>query len=103
MYRYRLIALMLVVLTTTVSAAPPVPIGKTFVGHDTLKPKRDELADAQACLDGLVWPAVEFEIRCDRARERTGDMLIRFPSPVPTGDANNDLVAMEWYVAHDED
>ncbi len=103
MFRNGLMILMLVVFTTTASAAPPVPFGKTFVGRDTLNPARDDLEDAQACLDGLVWPAVEFAVRCDPARQRTGDMLIRFPSPVPCGDANNDLVALEWYVAHDEE
>jgi len=103
MYRIGLTTLLLAVLTATVSAQAPVPFGKTFLGQDTLKPTRDDLDDAQACLDGLVWTAAEFEVRCDRPRERTGDMLIRFPSPVPSGDANNDLVAMEWYVARDEE
>lgn len=102
MIRRAITVLILVVISATASAAPPVPFGKTFVGRDTLNPQKDGLDDAQACLDGLVWPTAEFEVRCERAPERTGDMLIRFPSPVPSGDANNDLVALEWYVAQDE-
>lgn len=95
--------LILVLVSSAASAAPPVPIGTTFVGHDTLKPRRDESDDAQACLDGLVWPSGDFEVRCEQARERTSDLLVRFPSPIPSGDASNDLVALEWYVALDKE
>ena len=31
-----------------------------------------------------------------------GDLLVRFPSPIDTGNEVNDRVAMEWYVARDE-
>jgi len=104
MLRHAFTILFLVAVASSQASAapPPVAFGKTFVGRDTLNPRKDEVADAQACLDGLVWPVGDFEVRCERAPERTSDMLVRFPSPVPSGDANNDLVALEWYVAHDE-
>ena len=98
-----LLAIVLLLATTMASAAPPVPIGKTFVGRDTLDPNKDDSQDAQACLDGLVWPAAEFEVRCEQSSLNHGDILIRFPSPVPSGDATNDLVALEWYVAQNDE
>ena len=59
--------------------------------------------DAKNCLDGLCWQAGAFEVRIEDADEkqrRSGiDRIVRFPSPVPSGDPVNDLVAMEWYRA----
>lgn len=72
--------------------------------HDTLAPGGDESQDAKVCLEGLCWKPTSFPIRCtEPVTAETGDVLVRFPSPVPVGDELNDLVAMEWYVAKDAD
>ena len=74
----------------------------TFRGADTLKCDTDMSPDAQECLTGLRWMPGDFEIRCEAADEDRGDLRIRFPSPIETGNKDNDNVAMEWYVARDE-
>jgi dienelactone hydrolase len=63
------------------------------------------LADAQACLDGLVWSPGEFDVLCDGQAEADlqSGRLVRFPSPVPSGNTANDSVSMEWYQARDAD
>ncbi len=95
------IAFLACLLAAPALAAPPLPIGTTVVGRDTVNPQRDNKDDAQRCLDALVWPRTEFSVRCDRPDGHAGDLLIRFPSPISTGDAQNDEVALEWYVARD--
>ena len=74
----------------------------TFRGADTLKCDTDMSPDAQECLTGLRWMPGDFEIRCEAADEDRGDLRIRFPSPIETGNKDNDNVAMEWYVARDK-
>ena len=73
-----------------------------FAARDTLSIGQEENADSRVCLDGLCWEPQEFEVRCENAREDRGDRLVRFPSPVPSGIASNDVVALEWYVARNE-
>ncbi len=97
-----LVLVLPLIVALPLGAEPLVPIGTTFVGQDTLKPEKDGRPDAQACLEGLTWPTGKFDVRCQPARERAGDALIRFPSPVPSGIAENDLVAMEWYAARND-
>ena len=76
--------------------------GSAFEARDTLDCGIDASADAAACLDGLKWTCAPFTVRCQPAESGLGDWLVRFPSPHPSGDAMNDLVAMEWYLARDE-
>lgn len=78
-----------------------IPIGRTFEARDTLACGDDPSEDARQCLTGLSWTPTSFTARCDEPADRHGDALLRFPSPVHTGNAVNDLVAMEWYVARD--
>ena len=97
-----LIALLLVSVSLPALAEMTAAPGATFAAHDTLDPGHESSADAVACLDGLVWQAADFQVSCAAARERCGDLMIQFPSPVASGDAANDLVTMEWYMARDE-
>jgi dienelactone hydrolase len=84
--------------------SPTVPqVGSTFSAHDTLSLDIDSSDDAKECLAGLRWTPEKFEIRCEAAQETFGDLLVRFPSPMPTGDAVNDNVSVEWYFARDAD
>jgi dienelactone hydrolase len=88
--------------STTAFAETAAIAGATFAAHDTLDPGIESSPDAKACLDGLVWHTTGFQVRCESARERCGDLMIQFPSPVSSGDAANDLVTLEWYMARDE-
>ena len=72
---------------------------RQFPARDTLDPGPESSADARQCLDGLTWTPGNFRVRCETARDGRGEVLLRFPSPVDTGNAANDRVAVEWYVA----
>ena len=77
-------------------------VGKSFPARDSLGEVQDESPDAQECLTGHLWKAGDFKIEIEDADDMPGDLLVRFPSPIDTGDAVNDRVAMEWYIARDE-
>jgi len=72
---------------------------RRFQARDTLDPGPESSADASQCLQGLTWPPGKFSVHCEMPTDRRGEVLLRFPSPVQTGDADNDRVAVEWYVA----
>ncbi|MBP7949652.1 MAG: hypothetical protein KA004_08350 [Verrucomicrobiales bacterium] len=74
-----------------------IEAGKGFEAKDTLHCGPEAAADAAACLDGLKWSCGTFPVQTEKAELGRGDLLVRFPSPVPSGDAVNDRVAMEWY------
>jgi dienelactone hydrolase len=84
-------------------AAPAVRDGATFEASDTLNCPADSSEDAAACLAGLQWKTGRFQVAVEPGRAGFGDRLIRYPSPMPSGDATNDRVSMEWYVARGED
>ena len=75
----------------------------TFESRDSLNPGKEESTDAQQCLSGLVWEPASFQVTCEKTEPGLGAALVRFPSPIPTGDSTNDNVSMEWYLAHDKD
>ena len=68
---------------------------------DTLAVGEEHSADAQECLEGLIWEEGEFEVCCLPPSQLGGDVLVTFPSPRPSGVASNDTVSMEWSVARD--
>lgn len=72
-----------------------------FAAKDTLSQTNESSDDARDCLKGLIWEPACFYVRCEQSAKRRGDLLVRFPSPISSGDAINDRVAMEWYVARD--
>lgn len=79
-------------------------VGKSFQARDTLDCGQETSADARECLEGLVWKPAEFEVVLqDGSKEQANERLVRFPSPKPLGNAINDMVAMEWHIARDED
>ncbi len=81
-------------------SAPQIPaVGATFAAADTLNSTADSIPDAEECLNGLRWKAGRFQVECESSKESEGDLLVRFPSPVDSGDPVNDRVSMEWYVA----
>ena len=76
-------------------------VGATFPAHDTLKLDEDANQDANDCLTGLRWKPAEFKVTCESSEDDRGDLLVRFPSAMPSGDAINDNVSLEWYAAKD--
>lgn len=76
-------------------------VGKSFAAVDTFKPPVDQDTDAQECLNGLCWTPDKFQVTLEPSDGKNGDWLVRFPSPLQTGDQVNDRVAMEWYMAKD--
>jgi len=89
---------------TLLAAAPLAPAleGSPFQARDTLVSDVEPQPDAADCLAGLRWKAGEFSVRATAAREDS-DWLLRFPSPLPSGDATNDAVALEWFMHRDAD
>jgi dienelactone hydrolase len=80
--------------------AIPAP-GATFAAEDTLGLDADTSKDANECLAGLRWKPGKFQVTCEKGSDERSDLLIRFPSAMPSGDAINDNVCLEWYVAKD--
>jgi len=78
-------------------------VGAKFKSTDTLAPAADDSEDATRCLEGLCWSPGKFDVQLEASVEDRGDWLVRFPSPVNSGDECNDLVAMEWYQARNAD
>lgn len=75
---------------------------QTYQARDTLAGPADPLADAASCLRALAWEPATFSVTCCREPGAAYDFLVQFPSPVPSGDAVNDRVSMEWYMPRDE-
>jgi hypothetical protein len=70
--------------------------------QDSLSSDGETSEDARACLQGLAWEPGEFAVSFQQPAG-SEDVLVRFASPIETGDAVNDLVAMEWYRARQQD
>ncbi len=83
-------------------AAPAIKAGDTFSCKDTLNCGMESNADAADCLKGLAWTPGPFTLTCEAPTPGQGNWLLRYPSPVPSGDAVNDRVAVEWRMATDE-
>ncbi len=90
------------------AAPPPAKPDLSFLGpedkrifgaRDTLDPGSESSTDARNCLAGLTWTPGRFQVNCQAPQKGRGEVLLRFPSPVQTGDKHNDRVAVEWYVA----
>jgi hypothetical protein len=74
----------------------PVEDGQPFRISDTLRipPTYDEM------LGKLLWTADSFEAACTHDSP-AGDLTVRFPSPLPMGNAAWDEVVMDWHVARE--
>ena len=89
-------------LTVNAKAELPDLPSHTILTKDTLNPPEEASEDARDCLSGLTWPASEFEVTCSAPLAGKGDALALFPSPIPSGDLQNDRVPMECYFARDK-
>ena len=65
--------------------------------RDSAKEWKDDQPTAQAMLTQIAWPNREFEVSWAPVEGRDFQQLVRYPTPLPSGDATNDLVSMEWY------
>jgi dienelactone hydrolase len=97
----RLVPLWLLLVAAVQAADAPGP-AKTYQAQDSLAPAPDASADAQDCLDKLVWKPGAFEVTIEPAKDPEMEGYVRFSSPCPNGVAINDRVALEWYSAKDE-
>jgi dienelactone hydrolase len=68
-----------------------------FDARDTCRPAPDDDESAQQLLNEIVWEPARFKVTTLLAPDEAYDELVRFPSPRPDGDANNDTVSLEWY------
>lgn len=92
----------LVVLAALVLPNNELRVGAEYPAADTLHVGEETDADAHACLQGLIWEPASFVVRLEAAEVGRGEWCVRFPSPRPSGNKQNDLVAMEWYQALDD-
>jgi pimeloyl-ACP methyl ester carboxylesterase len=97
-----LLCLSALAMTEAIATEEFSPAGRTYTANDTLAKIKDSSLDATDCLKELVWPIDEFEVKVLADDTSEADFVVRFPSPVTTGNAINDLVALEWYVPKDE-
>ncbi len=74
---------------------------ETFAAKDTLSVAKDASDDAQSCLAGLAWQPGKFTVTSSTKPNAEFDRLIQFPSPIASGDEQNDSVGMEWFAARD--
>lgn len=77
--------------------------GSTFEASDSIDISGETSDDTNDCLQGLAWTTGDFQVRCEPSVDNHGDLQVRFPSPRPSGNATNDDVAMEWYMARNKD
>ncbi len=68
---------------------------------DSLNVGEEANADAKECLNGLCWQPSKFRVECSRG---TGsiDVWLKYPSPLPSGVAQNDVVVVEGSLAKDK-
>jgi dienelactone hydrolase len=72
---------------------------RRFIAVDTLSPQTAASDDVRACLSGLTWKPQSFEVTCEseNAPGAPHQAVLRFPSPIDTGNAENDRVAVLWH------
>jgi len=93
-------------LTSLVTAAEPEVQQQTYTAKDTLDCPLEANSDARQMLDEIRWTPQEFTVTCVTEPYTSYDHLVRFPSPVDSGNPVLDLVALEWYIppeAHETD
>ncbi len=90
----RFLILLVSLAATTAFAEEPV---NRELGRDSAKEWKDDQPDAQAMLSQIAWSNQEFEVTWTPVEGRDFQQLVRYPTPIPSGDATNDVVSMEWY------
>lgn len=73
-----------------------------LTGRDTLD-TTPVAGDVGEMLGGLRWKPAEFHITVSDGEHPNSPRILRFPSPVDTGDPLNDQVALVWHRPADDD
>ena len=74
-----------------------------FQTRDTPISRKAQTPETQAVLDRVSWDYAEFEVRCTATPGLKYDALVRFDSPIPSGNRWVDRVVMRWYAARGQD
>ena len=96
------LAVLLTAEVVTAADADRVGAEATFQARDTLAPVAADDADAQERLELLSWEPTGFPVSCEFVEGGAYDALLSFPSPLPSGEAQNDQVSLEWYAVRGE-
>ncbi len=99
----RLLCMMLLCVVWPVSAWAQLDRERVELSaKDSLHIGTPQTDDERDCLKGLVWQAGEFQVAVQKTPRNEHAAFVTFPSPLPTGDAANDTVVLEWHAAVDE-
>src|ERR1700722_2941334 len=84
--------------------ALPAEDGQVISVTDTICPISSIEGDARKVLRHVVWPAEQFQATCHHPSAKrefsiVGDLAIRYPSPLPRGNAVLDQVHLDWHIA----
>jgi hypothetical protein len=74
-----------------------------FKAADSPRVLTDDDARTRAALEQFAWEPAEFDVRCTATPGLAYDALVRFPSPMPSGDRWVDEVVLQWYAARGAD
>jgi dienelactone hydrolase len=96
------VALWLSIAGGSAQTTSAIEVGEEFAASDTLSCGDEAVVDARECIADLAWEPGDFTVHVESAQPGCGDWLIRFPSARPVGNAKNDLVSMEWFMARDK-
>ena len=78
----------------------PVVDGDTYFVSDTVCPGPFATEDAREVIGGLLWQKRTFEVHA-AVEPGDADASLKFPSPLPQGNASWDNVILDWYMARD--
>ncbi len=95
------IGLLVSIAAVDVAAGAEANGTQTYDGQDSLTVLSDDSSDAQECLDGLSWKFGRFSVTSSAVEKQAFQRYVSFPSPVPSGNAVNDTVWMQWHMARD--
>jgi len=85
------------------SAHGAEPTEAKFQARDTPWTTTDDNPRVRAVLDGVSWEPGGFEVRCTATPGLAYDALVRFDSPLPSGQRWVDRVVLTWYAARGKD
>lgn len=74
-----------------------------FKATDTPRASTDNNTEARAVLERFAWVPVDFDVRCTATPGLAYDALVRFPSPMPSGERWADEAVLQWYAARGAD
>lgn len=98
----RIVFCLVLLLISTKTWAEEARSEQIFTAKDSFAPGEELVADAKECLEGLSWKTDSFKVSVEWNKEPLDPAIVRFTSPLSTGSAINDLVALEWYTAKND-